>query len=868
MEIIMFNFTDKAKIKTSIRKLNDSKLEVRSDAVRTLKDFAEKSWDTRSLIGEVGGIRGLMGLLVDIDANLKLAVLDTIMILIGGNNLPAHDGNQTLFAEQGGIIIFIGMLKDSSSVQREAVIKTLLSINKTLMGNNGGITALVELLNETDQSLIKMVLIALLTIVAGHSANQVMLQTSSALIKLTRLRSSEINEELLKLVHNLIAYSSPSVTLSGHTNSVDVLLASDMGSDFISGSADNTMRVWDLTNHSSINELLGHSEQITALTLLPNFLLASGSADKSIKLWDRRTGICEMTLTGHTKSITALLALPDGRLASGSYDGYLKLWNISTRTCEATLLQDSTRNVRTLTMLSNGYLVNSWNDDLNFVSGGLCVWDLSTNWCVKELVKGGIVAIAGLSNNHLAVGTTDNIYLFNLVSQQEMSRFVQHHNGLGKINSLTVLSDGRLVSGHENNEIKIWDITNPNEPRCEVALLSHAGPVKALVQLVDGRLASGSSDNLIKIWDLGIRLAPTSSVNTILPGTVVVSNPIHMESPISHAVSIVQETSQLSAPTAIKIPLTSTSIRHPLFTGATTMESCISERGYLQELSELSLSPTVSTIAFSELELREELGRGVFGVVSEALWQGTTRVAVKQFHVRLTTDLEKEFQREMNVYARLRHPNIIALYGICIESMKYSVVMEFMADGSLNDVLRSPAELCWSLRLSIALDFVSGLLYLHTQHIIHHDLKSLNILVDDRMRAKISYFGLSKMKPTITSMTKGGGETPHWMAPELFDEAANSFTTDVYASGIVFWEIAARKLPYEGKNHSQIMRFVEKGNRETIPEGTPPQFATLITRCWAQRAEDRPIIAEVARELLSASSMDAAMRHQLSTPGK
>lgn len=266
------------------------------------------------------------------------------------------------------------------------------------------------------------------------------------------------------------------------------------------------------------------------------------------------------------------------------------------------------------------------------------------------------------------------------------------------------------------------------------------------------------------------------------------------------------------------------------------------------DMSDLGKGLESLFISTSDVVLGHELGRGGFGVVREALWQGT-QVAVKQLIGQLTPDLIEEFKREIDVHARLRHPNITALYGICIEATRYAMVMEFMASGSLYDVLRNPAELPWSMRLSLALDLSSGLLYLHGQHIIHRDLKSLNILVDGQMRAKVSDFGLSKIKITTASMTKGAGGTPHWMAPELFDDAANSEASDVYATGIVFWELAARRLPYEGKNQMQIGRFVEKGNRETIPAGTPPLFSALMTRCWTQRAGDRPSMNDVACDM-------------------
>lgn len=118
------------------------------------------------------------------------------------------------------------------------------------------------------------------------------------------------------------------------------------------------------------------------------------------------------------------------------------------------------------------------------------------------------------------------------------------------------------------------------------------------------------------------------------------------------------------------------------------------------------------------------------------------------------------------------------------------------------------------------------------------------------MRAKIADFGLSKIKHTTATMTAGAMGSPLWMAPELFDDGACSQASDVYATGIVLWEIAARKLPYEDKkNQVQMVRYVEKGGRETIPVDTPSKYAALITKCWAQRVEDRPAMSEVVNEM-------------------
>jgi serine/threonine protein kinase len=265
--------------------------------------------------------------------------------------------------------------------------------------------------------------------------------------------------------------------------------------------------------------------------------------------------------------------------------------------------------------------------------------------------------------------------------------------------------------------------------------------------------------------------------------------------------------------------------------------------------AEMSNTATAETIPFSHLVLQDELGRGGFGVVRKALWQGCTQVAVKQLLGSLTPELLEEFKAESAVHSRLHHPNIIALYGICVESMTYAMVMEFMERGSLYDVLRNPADLPWARRLCIARDIVSGLQYLHRKNIIHRDFKSLNVLVNEHYQAKVSDFGMAKIKLNTSTMTEGGRGTPRWMAPELFNKEPNSTAADVYATGVVFWEIAARKIPFEGNNLAQIVHKVYNGERETIPTETPPQFASLISRCWAQRSADRPTMTKLSWEV-------------------
>jgi len=254
------------------------------------------------------------------------------------------------------------------------------------------------------------------------------------------------------------------------------------------------------------------------------------------------------------------------------------------------------------------------------------------------------------------------------------------------------------------------------------------------------------------------------------------------------------------------------------------------------------------------LTFENELGRGGFGVVYKGIYR-YNEVAIKELHlIHPSEQALEEFKQEMNLMANLRCPQIITSYGVYTKP-SYGIVMEYMPMGSLFDVLCSNKQLDWPIRYSIALDMTKGVAFLHKSNIIHRDLKSLNVLLDEHMRAKLTDFGLAKIKYETTSTPSSNQQvgTLLWMAPELFKSNAQcTQKSDIYSLGMTLWELVTRKRPFKDAINTAIAaQWVQEGQREEIPADCPPKMAKLITFCWNQEASERPTADEIVQLLLA-----------------
>jgi tRNA A-37 threonylcarbamoyl transferase component Bud32 len=284
------------------------------------------------------------------------------------------------------------------------------------------------------------------------------------------------------------------------------------------------------------------------------------------------------------------------------------------------------------------------------------------------------------------------------------------------------------------------------------------------------------------------------------------------------------------------------------------------------------------SIAFEDLEFSEKdkLGSGAYGTVYKGTYK-FNEVAIKKLHAEhFSQDALVEFKQEASIMATMRSDYIVPLRGVCLESPHFCMVMEWMPKGSLYSLLQNSPELPLPTLYRMALDIGYGLYHLHEAGILHRDLKSMNVLLDDRLRAKLTDFGLSKVKSEMvsTSSSQGMKGTLGWMAPELFDEKPQtSQASDIYAYGMILWELIIRPyhIPFKGLAPASLIsaKLTRGEKQEAIPEKCPPKYAELIRWCW-QTPQKRPSAQQIAKSLRSlweAAEKAPSLKGSVNNPG-
>ncbi|KAI0567154.1 Serine/threonine protein kinase [Gracilaria domingensis] len=261
-----------------------------------------------------------------------------------------------------------------------------------------------------------------------------------------------------------------------------------------------------------------------------------------------------------------------------------------------------------------------------------------------------------------------------------------------------------------------------------------------------------------------------------------------------------------------------------------------------------SMNPTFEVAPY-EVQFAQQIGSGGFGVVFKAKFRSQT-VAVKKIHAHALMNSASiaEFQSEVAVLCTLRHPNIIGFVGACTRPPNLMIITEFMARGTLFDILHQSNErVTWPMRKKFALDTCKGMRYLHDSKLLHRDLKSSNLLLDKDFNCKVGDFGLTRIsKGSAAAQMTGQCGTFQYMAVEVLANKPYSEKADVFSFGILLWEIVARKLPYFGMQPMQVgMAVLNQGLRPTIPRECPPSLAKLMRSCWDSDPSRRPSFTQL-----------------------
>ncbi len=261
-----------------------------------------------------------------------------------------------------------------------------------------------------------------------------------------------------------------------------------------------------------------------------------------------------------------------------------------------------------------------------------------------------------------------------------------------------------------------------------------------------------------------------------------------------------------------------------------------------------------STIEEKDLKYHEHIGRGGSGEVFRGTWTskdcGDTEVALKKIFRDKDKNLEEQFGNEINFLRRLQHPNIIKYYGHVIIPTYVVIVTEYAAKGSLYDYLKTQSQLPDDLKKKWRIQAAKGIRYLQELNILHRDIKSPNFFITAEDDLKLGDFGIAKILTTTTSTQTDRG-TIQWQAPEVFKENQLSLKADIFALGVVLWELETCEVPYKEFQDGNHLMFAIGSNdiRPDIPESCSPRLCILIQQCWDKDRTKRPHIDAVVSRL-------------------
>ncbi|KAH0853109.1 hypothetical protein HID58_093482 [Brassica napus] len=270
------------------------------------------------------------------------------------------------------------------------------------------------------------------------------------------------------------------------------------------------------------------------------------------------------------------------------------------------------------------------------------------------------------------------------------------------------------------------------------------------------------------------------------------------------------------------------------------------------------------------------IARGAYGIVYKGIYDGQD-VAVKVLDwgedgyatTAETSALRASFRQEVGVWHKLNHPNVTKFVGASMGTTNLKipssaemenslpqraccVVVEYLPGGTLKQYLfrNRRRKLAIRVVVQLALDLSRGLSYLHSERIVHRDVKTENMLLDYQRNLKIADFGVARVEAQNPKDMTGETGTLGYMAPEVLDGKPYNRRCDVYSFGICLWEIYCCAMPYPDLSFADVSSAVVRQNlRPDIPRCCPTSLSNIMKRCWDANPVKRPEMEEVVKML-------------------
>ncbi|TFK72558.1 ras GEF [Pluteus cervinus] len=277
------------------------------------------------------------------------------------------------------------------------------------------------------------------------------------------------------------------------------------------------------------------------------------------------------------------------------------------------------------------------------------------------------------------------------------------------------------------------------------------------------------------------------------------------------------------------------------------------------------LPPLVNLSGQVKLIKTIAISKGAANDVYLGEWLSREKVALRLPRaVENNPEIQQHFIREVSGWRNLRHPNVVPLYGIAYLEEELFYVSPWMENGTSTSYIQRFPQ---ADKLKILHEAAAGLEYLHSQNIVHGDLRGANILISEAGSARLSEFGQSKLfEDCGQGVTSVSGINPRWFAPEVVQQTEPLSThADIWSFGMVCLEIISGQQPYSTISRDiSVVRELDQGKtperpgRHIMQQGLTDELWSLMQKCWQKKPRLRPSMTQVRLKLSSIRGLTAS----------